>query len=113
PLAGTRSALLSRLAPAAGAAAVSPLLKALVDRGDVFEPLAWTPHEAHRFLHDVPAFEAAGIIVRVPDWWKGNRPRRLEVKITVGAKPPSALGLDALLDFSVALAVDGEPLSDA
>ena len=103
-LAGNRSALLSLLAPVDRAAAVSPLLKDLVDTGDVFEALAWTPHEAHRFLHDVPAFEAAGIIVRVPDWWKRDRPRRLEVNVTVGAKPPSALGLDALLDFSVALA---------
>ena len=112
-LAGNRSALLSLLAPVDRAAAVSPLLKDLIDTGDVFEALAWTPHEAHRFLHDVPAFEAAGIIVRVPDWWKRDRPRRLEVNVTVGAKPPSALGLDALLDFSVALAVEGEPLSDA
>ena len=112
-LAGNRSALLSLLAPVDRAAAVSPLLKDLIDTGDVFEALAWTPHDAHRFLHDVPAFEAAGIIVRVPDWWKRDRPRRLEVNVTVGAKPPSGLGLDALLDFSVALAVDGEPLSDA
>jgi non-specific serine/threonine protein kinase len=49
----------------------------------------------------------------VPDWWKRERPRRLEVSVTVGGKPPSVLGLDALLDFSVALTVDGEPLSDA
>ncbi len=111
--AGNRSALLSLLAPVDRAAGVSSLLKDLVDTGAVFEPLAWTPHEAHRFLQDVPAFEAAGIIVRVPDWWKRERPRRLEVSVTVGGKPPSTLGLDALLDFSVALAVDGEPISDA
>jgi non-specific serine/threonine protein kinase len=111
--AGNRSALLSLLAPVDHAAGVSPLLKDLVDTGDVFEPLAWTPHEAHRFLQDVPAFEAAGIIMRVPDWWKRERPRRLEVNVTVGGKPPSMLGLDALLDFSISLAVDGEPISDA
>ncbi len=110
---GNRSALLSLLAPVDRAAAVSPLLKDLVDTGDVFEALAWTPHEAHRFLHDVPAFEAAGIMIRVPDWWRRERPRRLEVSVTVGGKPPTTLGLDALLDFSVALAVDGEPISDA
>ena len=112
-LAGDRSALLSLLAPVDRAAGASPLLKDLVDTGDVFEPLAWTPHDAHRFLHDVPAFEAAGVIVRVPDWWKKNRPRRLEVSVTVGGKAPSTLGLDALLDFSVAMTLDGEPLSDA
>jgi non-specific serine/threonine protein kinase len=112
-LSGNRSALLSLLAPVDRAAGASPLLKDLVDTGDVFEPLAWTATEAHRFLRDVPAFEAAGIIVRVPDWWKRERPRRLEVSVTVGGRPPSLLGLDALLDFSVALTVDGEPLSDA
>ena len=101
------------LAPVDRAATASSLLKDLVDTGDVFQPLAWTPREAHRFLQDVPAFEAAGVIVRVPDWWRRDRPRRLEVSVTVGGKPPSTLGLDALLDFSVALTLDGEAISDA
>ena len=112
-LSGDRAALLSLLAPVDRAAAASSLLKDLVDTGDVFQPLAWTPREAHRFLQDVPAFEAAGVIVRVPDWWRRDRPRRLEVSVTVGGKPPSTLGLDALLDFSVALTLDGEVISDA
>jgi superfamily II DNA or RNA helicase len=112
-LSGDRAALLSLLAPVDRAAATSPLLKDLVDTGDVFQPLAWTPREAHRFLQDVPACEAAGVIVRVPDWWRRDRPRRLEVSVTVGGKPPSTLGLDALLDFSVALTLDGEAISDA
>ena len=112
-LSGDRAALLSLLAPVDRAAAASSLLKDLVDTGDVFQPLAWTPREAHRFLHDVPACEAAGVIVRVPDWWRRDRPRRLEVSVTVGGKPPSTLGLDALLDFSVGLTLDGEAISDA
>jgi len=112
-LAGDRAALLSLLAPVDRAAGSSSLLKDLVDTGDMFQPLAWTPREAHRFLQDVPAFEAAGVIVRVPDWWRANRPRRLEVSVTVGGKAPSTLGLDALLDFSVALTLDGETISDA
>ncbi len=110
--AGDRAALLSLLAPVDRAAAQSRFLKELVDAGGVFQPLAWTPREAHAFLKDIPAFEAAGIIVRVPDWWHAQRPRRLEVSVTVGAKPPSTLGLDALLDFSVGLTLDGEPITD-
>ncbi|PYM61764.1 MAG: ATP-dependent helicase [Candidatus Rokuibacteriota bacterium] len=112
-LAGDRPALLSLLAPVDRAAQQSPMLKDLVDTGDIFQPLAWTPRDAHRFLQDVPALEAAGVMVRVPDWWRADRPRRLEVKVSVGGKPPSTLGLDALLDFSVALALDGEAISDA
>jgi len=110
---GNRAALLSLLAPVDRAAANSRFLKELVDAGDLFQPLAWTPREAYRFLTDVPAFETSGILVRVPDWWKANRPRRLEVSVTVGDKPPSALGMEALLDFSVALTLDGETISDA
>ncbi|HWC01642.1 MAG TPA: DEAD/DEAH box helicase [Methylomirabilota bacterium] len=112
-LSGNRAALLSLLGPVDRAAATSSLLKDLVDTGDVFQPLAWGPREAHRFLQDVPAFEAAGVIVRVPDWWRRDRPRRLEVSVTVGGRPPSTLGLDALLDFSVALTLDGEPISES
>jgi non-specific serine/threonine protein kinase len=112
-LSGDRAALLSLLAPVDRAAAASSLLKDLVDTGDIFQPLAWTPREAHRFLQDVPACEAAGVIVRVPDWWSRERPRRLEVSVTVGGKPPSTLGLDALLDFSVALTLDGEAISES
>ena len=111
--AGDRAALLSLLAPVGRAATSSPLLEDLVDTGDIFQPLAWTPREAHQFLQDVPALEAAGVIVRVPDWWRADRPRRLEVSVTVGGKPPATLGLDALLDFSVALTLDGEAISDA
>jgi non-specific serine/threonine protein kinase len=111
--AGDRAALLSLLAPVDRAAGVSPLVKDLVDTGAIFQPLAWTPREAHQFLRDLPAFEAAGVMVRVPDWWRADRPRRLEVSVTVGGKPPSTLGLDALLDFSVALTLDGEPISPA
>jgi len=108
-----RATLLSLLAPVDRAAANSRFLKELVDAGNIFQPLAWAPQEAHRFLKDVPAFEAAGVIVRVPDWWRVDRPRRLEVSVTIGDKPPSTLGLEALLDFSVALTLDGEAISEA
>ena len=74
-LSGDRAALLSLLAPVDRAAAASSLLKDLVDTGDVFQPLAWTPREAHRFLQDVPVLEAAGVIVRVPDWWRAGSAR--------------------------------------
>jgi non-specific serine/threonine protein kinase len=104
-----KAALVALLAPVEKAARHSPFLRELVDSGDLFQPLMWTPTEAHRFLRDVPALEAAGVSVRVPDWWK-SRPRP-QVTVSVGGRAPSTVGLDALLDFSVALTVDGEPLT--
>ena len=58
------------------------LLKKLVDSGDVYQPLAWTPHEAYGFLKDVHVFEESGVLVRMPDWWK-KRPRP-RVGVTIG-----------------------------
>jgi len=106
-----KAALLSLLVPVERAAKQSAFLRDLLDSGDLFHPLAWTPAEAHRFLKEIPAFESSGVVVRVPDWWKG-RQARPQVSVRVGGKAPSKLGLDAVLDFSVDMTLDGEPLTD-
>ncbi len=110
---GDRQALLHLLVPLQRAATRTPWLAELVDAGAIYQAMAWTPAEAHRFLRAIPAFEAAGLVVRVPDWWRARRPPRPEVTVRVGEKKPSTLGLDALLDFSVGLALGEEPLTAA
>ncbi len=107
-----RPALLSLLTPIQRATESSTLAKELVDSGDVYHPLAWTPREAYRFLQDIPAFEQSGLIVRVPDWWKANHPPRPTVSVKIGDRAKNKLGVDALLDFSVAMTLDGQPLSE-
>src|SRR5205823_8839995 len=109
-LASDKGALLSLLLSVQRASEKSALAKELVDDGRLFHTLAWTPAEALRFLREVPALEAAGIVVRVPDWWKKRA--RLGVEVSVGGKKPAGLGLEALVDFDVTLALDGEPLSE-
>ena len=108
-----KQALLSLLVPLQRAAERSALLKELVDSGDVYHPLAWSPQEAHRFLKDIPKFEESGLIVRVPDWWKPNHPPRAVVDVKIDGRRGGKLGVDALLDFSVGVALDGETLEDA
>ena len=108
-----RQALLNLLVPLQRAAEQVPWLAELVDAGAVYEAMAWTPAEAHRFLQAIPAFEAAGLVVRVPDWWRARRPPRPEVSVRVGDKKPSVLGMDALLDFSVAVALGDDKLTAA
>ena len=110
--AGNKNALLTLLKPVQKAAENSPLLKGLVDAGEIFHPLAWSASEAYRFLKEIPAYEAAGVLVRVPDWWQAKHPPRPEVRVTVGKKEPSGLGLDALTDFNVSLTLEGETLSE-
>ncbi|MEO8905171.1 MAG: DEAD/DEAH box helicase [Polyangiaceae bacterium] len=106
-----RQALLAVLAPVQQAAQKSEFVRQLVDSGDLYHPLAWTPPEAYRFLREMPAIEQSGVLVRVPDWWSARHRGRAVVQVSVGQRPPSTLGLDALLDFSVEVALDGERLS--
>src|SRR5688500_415767 len=110
---GDRQALLNLLVPLQRAAEQIPWLAEPVESGAIYEAMAWTPEDAHRFLQAIPAFEAAGLVVRVPDWWKPRRPPRPEVTVRVGEKKPSAVGMDALLDFSVAVALGNDKLTAA
>ena len=110
---GDRQGLLHLLVPLQRAAEQIEWLAELIDSGEIYQASAWTPAQAHRFLNAIPAFEAAGLIVRVPDWWRARRPPRPEVAVRVGEKKPSVVGMDALLDFSVAVALGDERLTSA
>ena len=111
--AANNTRLLSLLLPVQRAAEHCAWLKTMVDEGEIFHPLRWTPREAVVFLRDVPALEQAGVVVRVPAGWKAGRPPRPTVTATVGTKPPAGLGLSALLDFRMDVTLDGETLTPA
>lgn len=108
-----RDRLLSLLLPVQRAAETCPWLGTMVDAGEIFHTLRWTPRHALRFLRDASAIESAGVVVRMPATWRMNRPARPQVRVTVGAAAPSILGMDAMLDFAMDVALDGEPLSKA
>ncbi len=110
--ASDRLGLLALLTPLQRAAEESALIRELVDSGEIFHPLAWTVRETCRFLGDIPRFESSGVLVRIPEAWQGcGRPPRPQVSVKLGAQKPSGFGLDALLDFSVDLTLDGEKLT--
>jgi superfamily II DNA or RNA helicase len=107
-----RAGLLALLQPIQQASERSAWVKELVDSQDVYQPLAWTSKDAYRFLQAIPEMEASGLIVRVPDWWKSARPPRPVVNVTVGDRAKSKLGAEAMLDFSVNVVLDGQPLNE-
>src|SRR5208337_714457 len=109
--AANKDLLLSLLLPVQRAAASCPWLKTMVDEGEIFHPLRWSPHEATRMLRDVPQLESAGVVVRMPAAWKANRPPRPQVTAKVGGSAPSQLGQNALLDFRMEVVLDGETLT--
>jgi len=111
--AANKDRLLSLLLPVQRAAEGSPWLKAMVDAGEIFHPLRWTPSEAMQLLRDLPQLETAGVVVRMPAGWRANRPPHPRVTATVGGKAPPVLGMKALLDFRMEVTLDGETLTAA
>lgn len=105
-----KKALIQLLSPVHLASERSDFIKEMVESGEVFHPLAWTPGEAYRFLKDVPLFEESGLLVRIPDWWR-KRPRP-RVAVTIGEKKQSRFGADSMLDFKVEVALGDEVLTE-
>jgi SNF2 family DNA or RNA helicase len=106
-----KQALVRLLGPVQLASEQSTLVKELVDSGDIYQPLAWTPHEAYRFLKDVPLFEESGVLVRLPNWWK-KRPKP-RVGVTIGDAKQKKFDAKSMLDFKVQLALGDEQLTEA
>ncbi len=105
-----KDALVRLLSPVQRASEKVGFVKDLVDSGEVFHPLAWTPGEAYRLLKSVPLLEESGLLVQLPDWWR-KRPRP-RVAVTIGEKKQSRFNADAMLDFKVGLALGDESLTE-
>jgi superfamily II DNA or RNA helicase len=104
-----RTALLRLLEPVHDAGTRCAWVRELLESGDIYHPLAWTPEEAYPFLKDVPVLEESGLVVRLPDWWK-RRPRP-RVQIAIGSHTGDSLSAQALLDFRVQLTLEGADLT--
>ncbi|MCI0469037.1 MAG: SNF2-related protein, partial [Nitrospirae bacterium] len=108
---GSSKKLLDLLTTVRFAAKESPFISGLLEGGDLFHPLAWSQKEAYTFLKEIPIYENAGILCRMPDWWKGAS-SAVRLKLSIGGKQPSFVGLDALVDFVPEFAIDGETISE-
>ena len=102
--------LLELLATVGKAADQSSLISSMVESGELFSPLKFTAQEAYTFLKEIPIYEEAGIMCRVPDWWR-KRTNAIKINVSVGEKAPSHVGLDAIMDFRAQMTIDGEPLT--
>ncbi len=108
-----RTALLAILVPLQRAAERSAWVKERQEDHRLFRPMAWTPSEARAFLVELPIMEAAGIIVRVPDWWKSRKPPSPSVTVTIGDQDTTQVGAEAMVDFRVEVTLGDEVLSAA
>jgi non-specific serine/threonine protein kinase len=105
-----KQALIRLLSPVQRAAEASALIKNLVESGDLYHPLGWTPAETYQFLQETPRYEHSGVLVRLPDWWKQRK--RPQVSVTIGNAKKKHLGAEALLDFQLGITLGDAPLSE-
>jgi len=104
-------ALDSLLQPVRAASEKSPLVHDLLESRRLFQALAWNPQDAYRFLREIPKLEESGLVVKLPDWWKGGRPARPQVSVTIDSGQAASLGINAMLSFNANVTLDGEKLS--
>jgi non-specific serine/threonine protein kinase len=108
-----RDTLLRLLKPINNAGEKCGWVKEMIDEQTVYQPRAWTPKQAYQLLQDIPALEEAGLIVQVPNWWKGKQASKPQVKISVGTKDKhNTLTAGSLLQFNIQTAINGEPLTE-
>ena len=105
-----RHKLLDLLSCLNQAAEASTMIQGFVDSGELFHPLRLTAEEAYQFLLDVPALEQAGILCRIPNWWK-KKSYAASVTVKIGEDEPPLLGLGSLLSMVPSLTIDGVPLT--
>jgi len=108
--AGNAPAMEAVLSPIQAAAEKSGIVRDLLESRRIFQPAAWTSRDAYAFLRDMPLFEEANIVVRIANLWK-TAPPKATVSVSLDVAKQSRLGADALLNFSVAVTLGGEPLS--
>ena len=92
--------LLKVLSPITTASNNSLLINGLMESGEIFYPITLNKDEAFTFLIEIPLYEQANIICKVPNWWKKKYKTSLGIK--VGNKK-SYLNFEELADFQVEL----------
>lgn len=90
----------------------SELIAGLLESNELFSPLAWDSEEAYTFLQEVPLYEEAGILCRIPDWWKAQGVS-VSLRVSLGEREPAMVGMAALLDFTPRLMLGEEEISVA
>lgn len=109
--ANDRGKLLALLSCLNKAAERSSLIAGFMASGEMFHPLGMTAEEAYEFLKEIPAIEEAGILCRIPNWWR-KKAAFVSLSVSLGDEKPALLGADSLISMRPSLMVDGMLLTE-
>ena len=107
---GDERKLISLISTVIKAADKSSFISGLLESGELFSPLKLKAEEAYIVLKEIVIYEEAGIMCRVPDWWR-KKSNSVGISVKVGEKEPSNVGLSAILDFSPILNIGNEEIT--
>jgi len=105
-----RNKLLHLLSTISKAADKSNFISSLMESGELFSSIKLTTTEAYIFLSEIALYEEAGILCRVPNWWK-KKSNSLRLSISIGEKQPSQVGMDAILSFNPSFILADDPIT--
>ena len=108
---GDEKKLLSLISTVIKVAERSSFISELLESGELFSPLKLTVQEAYTFLKEIVIYEEAGIMCRVPDWWRKSS-NSIGLSVTVGEKEPSKIGLGAIIEFSPSINLGDETITE-
>jgi non-specific serine/threonine protein kinase len=106
-----KNALVRLLTPISQAAKKSAFVADMTESGDIYHPYPLEAGEAYQFLTEIPDYEDAGLLVRVPDWWRKRQ--RVQASVSIGNKSAGKFTAQTLLDFQVSAAIGDETLTRA
>ncbi|MBR1375138.1 MAG: DEAD/DEAH box helicase [Cardiobacteriaceae bacterium] len=92
------------------ASSVSPFVYELMSSGELFHPLKLFADEAYTFLKDIPKIEAAGVVCRVPNWWK-KRSSTPSLHVKIGEKNSKELSAQMLVEMTPVFNVHNQELT--
>lgn len=104
--------LLQLMSTISKAADKSYFISELMESGELFSPLKLKKEEAYTILKEIPIYEEAGIMCRIPNWWK-KKSNTLRLSVYIGDKEPSKVGMEALLTFEPEMFLGEEKISPA
>ncbi|OOM69427.1 DEAD/DEAH box helicase [Clostridium sp. BL-8] len=102
--------LLKLMGTISKAADKSDFISSLMESGELFSPLKFTKDDAYSLLKEIPIYEEAGIMCRIPNWWR-KKNNFLRISVSIGEKEPAKVGMDALLFFEPEIFFGDEKIS--
>jgi non-specific serine/threonine protein kinase len=104
-------ALNALLEPVRAAAGRSGLIREWLESRRLFQAMAMTAPEAYRLLRECEVLQECGIILKLPNWWRGGKGTRPVVQVAIDAPKRSSLHAGAMLSFQARASLNGEVLT--